>query len=123
VTRYKCTVSRMRCSVLHDAPQSRDPQNTEALYGPRISSASLRAAQHPGNAGASDAVSEVQFVSQIAPIRVELLDQSDLPGAAPALQGMFSRASFEYGIERFKINELIDFVFACETGNELGLMF
>jgi hypothetical protein len=41
-------VSRTRCSVLHGAPQSRDQGDN----GPRISSAPLRAAQHPGHAGA-----------------------------------------------------------------------
>src|SRR6266516_2201348 len=89
-------------------------------YGPRISSAPRRhrgAAQHPGHEQASGGVLHSQSVGQIAPIRVKLLDQSDLPGAAPALQGMFSRASFKYGIERLKIDELIDFVLARETGN------
>ncbi len=43
-------VSRTRCSVLHDAPQSRDPKRCGGHNGPRISSAPLRAAQHPGHA-------------------------------------------------------------------------
>src|SRR5258705_13109192 len=96
-------------------------------HRPRISSAPRRycgalrsirgTSKRPGD------VSEIRFVLQIAPIRVELLDQSDLPGAAPALQGMLSCASFKYGIERFKIDQLVEFVFACETGNKLGLVF
>jgi hypothetical protein len=49
-----CPVSRTRCSVLHDAPQSRDPWRCGVHNGPRISSAPRRevrrAAQHPGNA-------------------------------------------------------------------------
>src|ERR1700738_3431474 len=47
-TRGKGTelVSRTRCSVLHAAPQSRDPYRN----GPRLCSASLRAAQRPGHA-------------------------------------------------------------------------
>src|SRR5216684_5550502 len=43
-------VSRTRCSVLYDAPQSRDPRRYEVHKRPRISSAPLRAAQHPGHA-------------------------------------------------------------------------
>jgi hypothetical protein len=66
---------------------------------------------------------EIQLIDQIAPIRIELLDQSYLPSAAPAFQGMFSRTSFKDGIERFKIDQLVDLVFACEAGNQLGLMF
>jgi hypothetical protein len=73
--------------------------------------------------GAPDTASETWFVGQIAPVRVELLDQSDLPSATSALQGMLSRASFKNGIERFKIDELVDMVLPCETGNELGFMF
>src|ERR1700694_4323 len=42
-------VSRTRCSVLHDAPQSRDPRRCGVHGGPRSSSAPLRAAQHPGH--------------------------------------------------------------------------
>jgi hypothetical protein len=64
----------------------------------------------------------IELTRQIAPVRVELLDQSDLPCAAPPLQGMLSRARFKDGIERFEIDESIDFVFACETGNSFGLM-
>jgi hypothetical protein len=44
-----CLVSRTRCSVLHAAPQSRDPR-IQVHSGPRISSAPLRAAQRPGHA-------------------------------------------------------------------------
>jgi hypothetical protein len=47
----------------------------------------------------------------------------DLPSATPTLQGMFPRASFKDGIKRFKIDESVDFVFACKAGNKLGLMF
>jgi hypothetical protein len=65
----------------------------------------------------------IQLIGQIAPIRIELLDQSYLPSAAPAFQGMFSRTSFTDGIEHFKIDQLVDFVFAREAGNKLGLMF
>src|SRR6266849_4937862 len=106
-----------------------EPGPTLALcnHGPRISSAPRRSCgalrSIRGARKRPEDVSEIQLVSQIAPIRVELLDQSDLPSAAPALQGMFSRASVTYGIERFKIHELIDSVFACETGNKAGLMF
>jgi hypothetical protein len=95
-------------------------------HGPQISSAPRRYCGVPrsirGTSKASEGVSEIQFVSQIAPIRVELLDQSDFPSTAPALQGMFSRASFKDGIERFEIDELVDLAFARETGNKLGLM-
>src|SRR5437870_6683052 len=43
-------VSRTRCSVLHAAPQSRDPSQMPWLrYGPRISSATFHVAQHPGH--------------------------------------------------------------------------
>src|SRR5260370_19693363 len=92
--------------------------------GPRISSAprrycgALRSIR--GTSKHSEGVSRIQFVGQITPIRVALLDQSDLPGAAPALPRMFSRASIKDGIAGFKIDESIDFVFACETSNKLG---
>src|ERR1700739_1889321 len=57
-------VSRTRCSVLHAAPQSRDPHflveawtyTSSLRHGPRISSASLRAAQRPGNESARTAM-------------------------------------------------------------------
>jgi hypothetical protein len=42
-------VSRTRRSVLHAAPQSRDPKGPVNFDGPRLSSATLRAAQRPGN--------------------------------------------------------------------------
>ena len=66
---------------------------------------------------------EIQLIDQIAPIRIELLDQSYFPIAAPAFQGMFSRTSFKDGSKRFKIDQLVNFVFAREAGNQLGLMF
>ncbi len=53
IRRAMSPVSRTRCSVLHDAPQSRDPRRCGVHSGPRISSAprreERRAAQHPGN--------------------------------------------------------------------------
>src|SRR5713226_5537576 len=45
----KCAVSRTRCSVLHDAPQSRDPPQCNGGMDPGAANAPLRAAQHPGN--------------------------------------------------------------------------
>ena len=33
------------------------------------------------------------------------------------------RQRFKDGIEGFKIDELIDFILLCETGNKLGFMF
>src|SRR6266700_5795686 len=86
------------------------PAATSALRSIRGTS------KRPGDA------SEIQFVGQIAPVRIELLDQGDLPCAAPA-QGMFSRARSQAGIEGFKIDELIDFILPCETGNELVFRF
>jgi hypothetical protein len=35
-------------------------------------------------------------------------------------QRLFSRAGFNDGIERFKIDKLVDVVFSRETGNKLG---
>jgi hypothetical protein len=59
----RCPVSRTQCSVLHAAPQSRDPppqrwtpdqqRITEPVLGPREARTRVqmrRAAQHPGNA-------------------------------------------------------------------------
>src|SRR3979411_1588549 len=42
-------VSRTRCSVLHAAPQSRDPPHGVTINGPRPSSATLRVALRPGH--------------------------------------------------------------------------
>jgi hypothetical protein len=42
VLRWMRRVSRTRCSVLHDAPQSRDPKTHSIKLGPRISSAPRR---------------------------------------------------------------------------------
>jgi hypothetical protein len=66
---------------------------------------------------------KIQLVGQVAPIRIELLDQSDLPAATPVLQGIFPRARLKDGIECFKMDQLVDFIFAGEAGNKLGLMF
>jgi hypothetical protein len=41
-------VSRTRCSVLHAAPQSRDPHEPDTL-GPRLGSAAFHAALRPGH--------------------------------------------------------------------------
>ena len=60
-------------------------------------------------------------MAQIAPVRIELLDQFDLPGAPPAFQRVFARASFKDGLERFKIYKLVEAIFASETGNKPAL--
>jgi hypothetical protein len=67
--------------------------------------------------------SRIQFTAQIAPIRVELFDQFDLPCPPPAFQGMLARAGFQNGIEGFKIDKLIDAILPGKAGNLLGLMF
>src|SRR3984885_5786564 len=57
-------VSRTRCSVLHDAPQSRDPKTHSIKLGPRISSPTpqeRRAAQHPGHARLTPCRSRFNF--------------------------------------------------------------
>jgi hypothetical protein len=46
-------VSRTRCSVLHDAPQSRDRTRRGVSLRPRLCGAPLRAAPRPGNAHSS----------------------------------------------------------------------
>jgi hypothetical protein len=43
-------VSRTRCSVLHDAPQSRDPRGAWAPDQQRTTPQEQRVAQHPGHA-------------------------------------------------------------------------
>ncbi|SHH63884.1 hypothetical protein SAMN05443248_5497 [Bradyrhizobium erythrophlei] len=47
---HDLNLSRTRCSVLHAAPQSRDPHKACGLDGPRLGSAALRAALRPGHA-------------------------------------------------------------------------
>src|ERR1700689_273179 len=57
-------VSRTRCSVLHDAPQSRAPKTHPIKLGPRISSTTpqeRRAAQHPGHARLTPCRSRFNF--------------------------------------------------------------
>src|SRR6266404_7899066 len=66
--------------------------------------------------------SQIELICQIPPIRIEFLDQFDLPGSPPALHRMFSRAGFKNGVERFEINEQIDAVFSGETGDEFGFV-
>src|ERR1700722_7597538 len=111
-------VSRTRCSVLHAAPQSRDSHFLVEAWAPdqQRTANALRGVR-------GTKASKPQFAGQIAPVRIELLDQGDLPCTPPSLQGMFPCACFKKGIKRFKMNELINLVFAREAGDKLRLMF
>jgi hypothetical protein len=85
------------------------------------------AAHHAAKSGALRSIrgkmpcrfSRIQFARQVAPIRIELFNQCNLPISTPALQGAFSRPRFEDRIERFKINELIDLVSTRESDDKL----
>src|ERR1700730_4331009 len=56
--------------------------------------------------------SESQLVGQIAPLRVHLLDQCNLPSALPALQTAFTGTCFENRGVFLKIYQLVDSVLA-----------
>jgi hypothetical protein len=62
------------------------------------------------------------LIRQVTPIRIEFLDQFNLPGPPPALHGMFPCAGFENGLKSFEIDELIDTILSGETGDEFGFM-
>jgi hypothetical protein len=76
----KVLVSRTRCSVLHDAPQSGDLPNGVDDGGPRISSGPLRCAA----SGERQALAELTPLIQPAHDVIELLEfaVADVHGSA-----------------------------------------
>src|SRR6266851_2566718 len=93
-----------------------EPGPIPLTYGSRLCVASLRAASRPGHG------SEAQIISQVTPVRVELLDQRDLPGAPPPLHRMLACPRFENRLECLEIDELVDLIFPGEARNELSFV-
>jgi len=63
------------------------------------------------------------LVIEIVPIRVGLLDQSDLPGSIPALETLFpANCSFNVHM-RLEINKAMNCILLCETAHCLRTMF
>ena len=118
-------VSRTRCSVLDDAPQSRDPHFIMRM-GPGSAAHHAATAARCAASGARASVLEMSQKFN-SPVRSR---QSGLSFSIEAIfharrqrfkECSLARVSRD-GIEGFKIDELIDFILPCETGNKLGFM-
>ena len=53
---------------------------------------------------------------KVAPLRVLAIDQIDFPLPVPALEALFSRDCGDHIAEHFEMNQSVDGIFLCETG-------
>ena len=63
------------------------------------------------------------FFEQIAPIRIIVLDQIDLPRADPVLDGLFAPDGIGGGLMRLEIDQPFQIVARGKTRNRLGPVF
>src|SRR3954451_19887780 len=73
-------------------------------------------------AGTQSCRQRIQLIRQIAPIRIELFDQLELPCAPPPLQRMFARPCVEHRIKGFEIDEEGHAILPREARYEFGLV-
>src|SRR5262249_5117366 len=66
---------------------------------------------------------ERQISREVAPVRIEAVDQRKFPCAAPALETAFSGASFRDGCVLLEIYEQNYAIFAREPRDQLALVF
>ena len=59
---------------------------------------------------------------QIQPFRIVLFNQCNLPGPIPLLKLLFPRYRAVYIFSHFKVNKVMDMIFACKTFCQIMLM-